>query len=154
MTTLRIAVDTVAALSPEFAAQFAAGLPQERLTPALAGSISHALEAARPGAGIAWAQTLTDPALRDSVVHGFSPGSNAHDFASAVTAIESATPAVRGPAARRVVERWVQLDPGAVHAWLTGPFPEMPARDVTELRKVFNEHVKNRLPNLVLPSSP
>ena len=44
---IRVAFDTVAALSPEFAAQLAAGLPQERLTPVLAKASPTPLS--RPG---------------------------------------------------------------------------------------------------------
>ena len=65
---LRNAVDTVVALSPEMAAQFVAGLPQERLTPFLARGIANALDSSRPGTGTAWAKTLTDPALRETAL--------------------------------------------------------------------------------------
>ena len=91
-------------------------------------------------------------ALRDTKLPGLrATESAARDFASAVSILEGLSPATRGPVARRTAERWVQLDPGAVHAWLTKPLPEMPARDAAALRKVFNEHVARRLPKSVLP---
>lgn len=65
---LRIAVDTVAALSPEMAARFVDGLPQERFTPFLARGVAHALESSRPGAGTAWAQQLTDPEIQNAAL--------------------------------------------------------------------------------------
>ena len=65
---IRIAVDTVAALSPEFTIRFVEGLPQERFTPFLARGVAHALESSRPGAGTAWAQQLTDPEIQTAAL--------------------------------------------------------------------------------------
>ena len=70
---LRIAVDTVAALSPEMAVRFASSLPQGRLTPFNARDVAQALQSSRPGAGNAWAQQLTDPEIQNAALRACGP---------------------------------------------------------------------------------